>query len=175
LKRFSIFFYIKPNYYAYDCDETDITIDWDLEVGYKRMQELNSPSDKALYLIMSILEDYYECNRDEIDELHEKSDPDYYDVNYYSEDTTNSLVHLIVSECYRNSSDFQVLLGVLKPQNGIDEFIEEIKQNYNPSNFEQDLAGTRLEIWKSEYDYMELEQFYKNMVFGESKIVCYGD
>lgn len=158
------------------CDEgVNITLDWNLDVGYERRQELNTPSDKALYLIMSILEDYYEDNRDEIGDLHEKTNPEYYDIDYYSEDTTNTLTLLIVSECYKNSSDFQVLLSTIKPQNEIDDFIEEIKRNYNPNNFEQDLAGCRIKGWYSEYDALSLEQFYRTVIFGDNKIVCRGD
>ena len=159
---------------SYFGDMTDITIDWNLKIGYKDKQELNTPSDKALYFIMSVLDVYYDDNRDEIDLLHQKLDQQYYDVDCY-EDTTNTLFPLIVSECYKNSSDFQVLLRVLKPQSQYDDFIEEIKLNYNQSNFEQDLTGNAIISWTNEYDYMELEQFYRTVIFGDNKIVCNGD
>lgn len=159
---------------SYFGDITDITIDWNLKIGYKRVQELNTPSDKALYFIMSLLDVYYDDNRDEIDSLHRKLDPQYYDVDCY-EDTTNTLLPLIVSECYRVSTEFRVLIQLLKPQSQIDDFIEEIKLNYNSSNFEQDLSGYVIEGWFNEYNYLRLSEFYKSVIFGDNMIVCNGD
>lgn len=159
---------------SYFGDIADISIDWTLKIGYKRKQELNTPSDKALYFIMSILDDYYESHRDEIDSLHQKLYPQYYDVDYY-DDTTNTLLPLIVSECYRVSTEFRVLIQLLKPQSQCDNFIEEIKLNYNSSNFEQDLTGNVIVGWFNDYNYLRLSDFYRSVIFGDNKIVCDGD
>lgn len=136
--------------YCDDCTFDDTTeFDFERSIGY-RDEILNTPFDKAYYLLMYTLCEYKDSNEDEINSIIDDVDEYYYEDDEI-DNTTRSIINHILSK----SDKLNTILDVISNGNEQikNQIVEQMCDNFEFSNFEQDLSG------------FYLDWFYKKRIY----------